>query len=713
MIATMKKYRAFCFHSFSNFSTRHTFNVLGLAFVYFISAHFGLTVSAVNKFAALVWPPSGIALATLLIFNRNLWPGIFLGAFLVNFIAGASFFASIGISIGSTLEAVVGATLFYSVNGTRNALEKVRDVSRLVVIAITCTLISATLGVGSLWLSRAFDLHEAITYWIQWWVGDALGILAITPLLIVHFSKNSLPRFSLLSASWFAKLSYGFALVGVSMLVLGSSPVLATLVGAKNLYILFPLLLWGAMRFGQLGSVTTTFVISIMAMWNTSQGFGPFADSTTAANVYLLVFVVVVSVTGLFLGAMVSEREREQVRLRQSDLDLKAAKEAAEAANLAKSAFLANMSHEIRSPLGAVMGFSELVADGGLAPKEQATFVAAIKRNGELLLNLINDILDLSKVEAGKIEIQKRQLSIAELLKDVEATLTQQALSKNINLIFKIHPLVPSIIFTDPLRLRQILINVIGNALKFTGPQGKVSVDVHLISKASGGAQVSFVVKDSGIGIRFQDAKNLFTSFSQVDPSAKRKYGGTGLGLVLSRRLAQLLGGTVILAESEIDKGSTFVISIDSGDLSYSKMAVPTKVTEIENQQLPRLDGLNVLLVEDSLDNQYLVNQMLSLAGAQVEIANNGQEAVERALSRTYNVILMDLQMPVMDGYEAISKLRAAGYTGSIIALTAHALSSERERCLASGFDEHLSKPINRHLLLSRVSQLAKPILNS
>ena len=446
------------------------------------------------------------------------------------------------------------------------------------------------------------------------------------------------------------------------------------------------------MRFDQLGATVATFVISNVAVWNTAHGIGPFSDSSFTANIsHLMLFTITITLTGLFVGSVVCQ--------------LNAAKNAAEAANLAKSSFLANMSHEIRTPLGAVMGFAELVADKTCRDEDRITFVAAIQRNGEMLSKLINDLLDLSKIEAGKSEIQISKVSITEIIQDIETLFTKSAKEKGIELSLKIDQSVPDFIYTDPLRLRQILNNMIGNAIKFTH-QGSVSLNVQLAPSPQRHPLLSFIVQDTGIGIRQEDMKKLFSPFSQADNSTKRQYGGTGLGLSLSRRLAILLGGNIELTHSTAGHGSQFVITIDPGK-------IPNPYTEknaSESHSTPlsaSLNGIKILLAEDSKDNQILVQQILNSSGAKVTTVNNGQEALEKTKAASFDIIIMDLQMPVMDGYEATKTLRNNGYKGTIVALSAHALQSDRERCLSSGFDEHFSKPINKSVLIERLALLA------
>ncbi len=325
-----------------------------------------------------------------------------------------------------------------------------------------------------------------------------------------------------------------------------------------------------------------------------------------------------------------------------------------------------------------------------------------------LLSNIINDILDLSKIEAGKMQIVVHEVALTEILTDTKTLLDLQAKDKGIALNIIIDQNVPEIIRTDPLRLRQILINIIGNAIKFTA-RGSVDVKIEREPNAKGRDRLAFIVTDTGRGISAEEAEKLFAPFSQVDVTSKRKFGGTGLGLVLAKRFANLLDGDVVLTRSTTDKGSTFTITVDPGP-TLSALPEPGKEikTAAFHGEHPRLDGINVLLTDDSPDIQLVVSRFLKLAGATVDLASNGREAVEKTKQAHYHILLMDLQMPVMDGFEATAELRSDGYHGKIVALTAHTLSDDRERCLRSGFDDHLGKPVDRNVLIEIVYHMAR-----
>ncbi|MBL7558143.1 MAG: PAS domain S-box protein [Bdellovibrionaceae bacterium] len=394
-------------------------------------------------------------------------------------------------------------------------------------------------------------------------------------------------------------------------------------------------------------------------------------------------------------------------KYKEIESELKQAKEQADEASSTKSAFLANMSHEIRTPLGAILSFSELLLGQELNQDERVRGAEIIKRNGYLLSNIINDILDLSKVEAGKLDIERIAVHFDEVVSEIKSLLNLKATEKGIQLTVTADGAIPDIIVTDPLRLRQILLNIVGNAIKFT-QRGSVDIKISLVSENGNAPQLRFLVRDTGKGIQPNHARKLFEPFSQEDVSTTRKYGGTGLGLVLSKKLANSLGGDVTLVSSSPGGGSTFSVTIDPGDLKKILFQnFETKPVETPRNADMAFDfsDSKLLIVDDSLDNQLIVSHLLRKTGVHIDTANNGRECVEKALLNHYDLILMDLQMPVLDGYGAVLELKKMGYTKPVIALTAHAMKEERVRCLESGFADHLSKPVDRQLLIKVIAQ--------
>jgi PAS domain S-box-containing protein len=421
----------------------------------------------------------------------------------------------------------------------------------------------------------------------------------------------------------------------------------------------------------------------------------PGTDGLTLAVTLMPEFSIQGMVSGFILVAS------DITQYKEIQLELQRAKEAAEVANATKTAFLANMSHEIRTPLGAVIGFSDLLSSDNLPNAERLNYMEVIKRNGRLLSNIINDILDLSKVEIGKLEIDMSDVAFSEILNELRSILGLEASAKGIELILAPDENIPQRFRTDPLRLRQILFNIVGNAIKFT-KTGSVRIAIKVTQGTDKSSMLAFIVTDTGEGISPEQKDRLFSPFMQADVSTTRKFGGTGLGLALSKKLANLLQGDVILSSSTPGKGSTFTITIAlvSGEAPAPDKLEALSTPEVKADTQFNLKGLKILVVDDSLDNQALIKRILKLAGADIVTANNGKEAVDMAKNEEFDIILMDIQMPVMDGYQATRALRSSGFTKPIIALTAHAMNEERKRSLESGFDDHITKPIDRKLLL-------------
>lgn len=386
--------------------------------------------------------------------------------------------------------------------------------------------------------------------------------------------------------------------------------------------------------------------------------------------------------------------------------ELQHAKEEAERSNVAKGSFLANMSHEIRTPLGAIIGFVDLLKGESLSHQERGQILDIMSRNGQSLTRIINDILDLAKVESGKMDIEKRDFSFPELLEEVVDLFSDQTQSKGIYLRLNIQSGVPGSIFSDQTRLRQILINIVGNAIKFTH-EGGVTIDVHAAPEKKDRLCFTVKIRDTGIGISPKQKARLFQPFMQADSSTTRNFGGTGLGLALSKRLANALDGDIRLDAAEDVGGATFVITFLASiapDFNGKLSGQLKTITPSIWGELP-LHGLKILLADDAIDNQYLTQKLLSSKGAVVDLASNGIEALRMGLKNDYDLVLMDVQMPDMDGYEATRLLRKAGFDRPIIALTAHAMAEERTKSRNMGCDGHLTKPLNQANLVETIRQ--------
>ncbi|HET9238671.1 MAG TPA: PAS domain S-box protein [Oligoflexus sp.] len=385
-------------------------------------------------------------------------------------------------------------------------------------------------------------------------------------------------------------------------------------------------------------------------------------------------------------------------------VELAKAKESAEEANKAKSRFLANMSHEIRSPMSSVLGYADLLLERGLPEADRTAYAASIKASGGHLLAIIDDILDLSAVESGEFKIDRHAFAMVDLVSETVKSMEVLAQRKGISLQVEFKNPVPGYIDSDPLRFRQILLNLLSNAIKFT-EKGRIRISLSFQNE-----ELMLEVEDSGVGIDASKAHKLFRAFSQVDSSISRRFGGTGLGLHLSRRLAEALGGDLVLSWSIPGVGSCFALTIKVGPASgpYIESLQDSQriIAKASPQTMPAGGQYSVLLAEDSHDNQILIKIFLKKLGARVDVASNGEEAIRLARSADYDIILMDMMMPVMDGLEATRRLRSTGYRRPIVALTAHALKEEVEKSIAAGCDLHLTKPIQIDVLRRTIEVL-------
>jgi PAS domain S-box-containing protein len=433
-----------------------------------------------------------------------------------------------------------------------------------------------------------------------------------------------------------------------------------------------------------------------------------FRDREGMLRTFLVNCSPVLGSGGEYGGVLISLDDVTQ--LEEHKVQLAAAKEEAEAANQAKSDFLANMSHEIRTPMNAILGFTEVLRRGyGKSEADRRKHLDTIRSSGEHLLQLINDVLDLSKVEAGRLEVERIPFAPHVLIQEVLGVLDVKAQEKALELRMEFDGPIPETLTSDPTRLRQIVTNLLSNAIKFT-EQGGVTVRVRLDRDA---AEPIFVIEvsDTGVGMPPEALGSIFEAFVQADTSVTRKFGGTGLGLDISRRFARLMGGDITVT-SELGRGSTFTVTLDPGPLDGVRMLDADEARAATREADAAGSGhwvfppRRVLVVDDGDENRELVRLVLGEVGLEVVEAENGQVGVDRACAERFDLILMDMQMPVMDGYTASATLRERGHEEPILALTANAMKGFEQRCLDSGCTGFLTKPIDIDVLLSELAGL-------
>ena len=414
------------------------------------------------------------------------------------------------------------------------------------------------------------------------------------------------------------------------------------------------------------------------------------------------IFTMLIMIVLILEALLVFEPARK--RLVAQSQKLHSSKLAAEDAVRAKSAFLANMSHEIRTPMNAIMGFTDALLEEERTDAQREEDIRIIRRNGRHLITIINSILDMSKLDSGQVKVEAISMSLTEVVDDVARLMRMDAERKG--LAFETHfefP-IPQVIVSDPTRIRQILINLISNAIKFTD-KGCVSLRV-LCESDESSTIVQLSVEDSGMGMDAEQIDSMFKPFTQADSSITRRFGGTGLGLSITKRFVELLGGEISV-ESEINRGTTIrvMLPVEEVELApeiYSATEEDEHRDLIDDGVIEKSFRVRILIVEDGADNARLVSHYLEKAGAHATIASNGLEALDMIASAQvpFHLVLMDMQMPVMDGYTATRQLRKDGYWQPIIALTAHSLESDREACLMAGCDDYLTKPVNRRKLI-------------
>lgn len=661
---------------------------------YFVAGRLGLELAFLNKSASAVWPPTGIALGALLIWGYAVWPAIAIGAFLVNYSTTGIILPSIGIAAGNTLEAVIGCWLVNTYANGPRALERVVDVFRFALLAAgVSTTLSATIGVTCLALSDLLAPSEIGSVWFTWWLGDLSGALVVTPFVLAWASGNLTKKIE--NNHYWEIMCFALVLFIVSQVVF-SGVVFQPIKHYPLDALCVPVIVWAGFRLGLHVTTAGILLLAGIAIANTLAGFGPFvADSPNVSLLLLQTYLGLLSLTGLVVAAGSAERQ-------SAEAESVAARAEAERANGAKDSFVATLSHELRSPLNAILGWAQLLQRRELPPEKIAEGLKVIERNTRAQAKLISDLLDMSRIVSGNVRLERQRLDLRQLLEAAVQTFQPLAYSKGITLRTSL-PSLSIAIEGDAARIQQVFANLLSNALKFTPGGGKISVELR---ESSGRAVIE--VSDSGCGIAPEFLPRIFERFSQADNSITKDLGGLGLGLSISKELVELHHGTIEVVSAGVGLGATFTVTLPSAPAARLPEDSPSDARPLgAEESATLLNGINILVVDDQEDSRSLLCTIAAQSGAQVLSARSGIEALAAFSDHQPDILISDLAMPTMDGYELIKKIRArpASQGGNVpaIAVSARARPEDKRRALDSGFQRHMAKPIDAGELMQTI----------
>ncbi|HEX4638489.1 MAG TPA: MASE1 domain-containing protein [Chthoniobacterales bacterium] len=653
-----------------------------LTLIYLVAGKLSLSLAFVNKSASPVWPPTGIALAALLILGIRVWPAIFAGAFIVNLWTTSSVLASVGIAGGNTLEAICAAWLINRFANGTNVFDRAQDVFKFAVITLASAALSASIGVTTLSLTGLAQWANYSTIWKTWWLGDYTGALIVTPLVVLWLlgcARKWTKRELIEVTSLFVLL------IGLG-LFLFSGWFSYTAQNYPVSFLQGPIVIWMAFRFTPRETITGMFILTSMAIWGTLHGHGPFVmTDENQALAILDARTIVNAITVLALSAAIAERDRSREALEQQ-------KDEVESANRTKDNFLAMLSHELRTPLTPVLAALDSLDNDGVSSSESRNSLAMIRRNVELESQLIDDLLDLTRIAKDKLQLRFGPLDAHEVVQNVVEICRPEAqarsLKVHVNLRAGAHHVTG-----DAAKFQQIIWNLLKNAIKFTADNGEITM-----STTNPEPQlVAISVHDTGIGIDPEIMNRIFDPFEQGERSFQRRYGGLGLGLAISKSLAQAHGGTLIARSAGPGRGSTFTLTI--------KTVPPTAKLAKLASSIPQTRPLRILLVDDHQDTCIALERLLVRRGHLVAAAHNIRSAMEAAARNSFDLLISDIALPDGTGTELMTYLRAMSQTPGI-AISGFGMNGDVQKSLDAGFIEHLVKPVKMESLEAAIDRV-------